>query len=388
MLRYLNGGESHGKGLIAILEGVPSGLSLTAEEINRDLARRQKGYGRGGRMRIEQDRVEFLSGVRKGSTLGTPVTLLVANKDWENWKEIMASEPGPPVTEKVVTCPRPGHADLVGAIKYNHRDIRNVLEKASARETAIRVAIGAVAKKLLAEFNMNVYSYTVEIGGVRASLEGLTSTEEAFQRAEESDVRCPDTEASARMVERIREAKHKGDTLGGVFEVIVTNPPLGLGSYAQWDRRLSARLAMALMSIQAMKGVEEGMGFEAARRFGSEVHDEIFYDKAAGTFHRGTNNAGGLEGGMTNGQPIVLRTAMKPISTLYNPKQSVDIVTKDPQEATIERSDICTVPAAGVVGEAVVAFEMAVAMAEKFGGDNMEEMRRNFESYLAYIKQF
>jgi chorismate synthase len=388
MLRYLNGGESHGKGLIAILEGVPSGLSLTADDLNRDLVRRQKGYGRGGRMRIEQDRVEFLSGVRKGRTLGTPVTLLVFNKDWENWQEIMASEPGPPVTEKVVTCPRPGHADLVGAIKYNHRDIRNVLEKASARETAIRVAIGGVAKRMLAEFNMQVYSYTVEIGGVRASLEGLPSTEEAFHRAEESDVRCPDEAASARMIERIREAKHKGDTLGGVFEVVVTNPPLGLGSYAQWDRRLSARLAMALMSIQAMKGVEEGMGFEAARRFGSEVHDEIFYDKTEGRFLRGTNNAGGLEGGMTNGQPIVLRTAMKPISTLYNPKQSVDIITKEPQEATIERSDICTVPAAGVVGEAVVAFEMAVAMAEKFGGDNMEEMRRNFESYLAYIKQF
>jgi chorismate synthase len=388
MLRYLNGGESHGKGLIAILEGMPSGLSLTAEDLNQDLARRQKGYGRGGRMRIEQDRVEFLSGVRKGFTLGTPITLLVTNKDWENWKEIMASEPGPPATEKVVTCPRPGHADLVGAIKYNHSDIRNVLEKASARETAIRVAIGAVAKRMLADFDMHVYSYTVEIGGVKADLGGLASTEDAFRRAEESDVRCPDAAASARMIERIREAKHKGDTLGGIFEVVVTNPPLGLGSYAQWDRRLSARLAMALMSIQAMKGVEEGMGFEAARRFGSEVHDDISYDKAQGKFLRGSNNAGGLEGGISTGQPIVLRTAMKPISTLYNPKQSVDILTKEPQEATIERSDICTVPAAGVVGEAVVAFEMAVAMVEKFGGDNMQEMRRNFESYRDYVKQF
>ncbi len=388
MLRYLNGGESHGKSLTAILEGVPSGLPLTADDINRDLSRRQKGYGRGGRMRIEQDRVEFLSGVRKGATLGTPLTLLVANKDWENWKEIMAADPGPPATEKVVTCPRPGHADLVGAIKYNHRDIRNVLEKASARETAVRVAVGAVAKRLLAEFNILVYSYTVEIGGVKASLDGLKTPEEAFQRAEESEVRCPDIEASARMIERIREAKHKGDTLGGVFEVVVMNPPIGLGSYAQWDRRLSARLAMALMSIQAMKGVEEGLGFESARRFGSEVHDDIFYDKAAGQFTRGTNNAGGLEGGITNGQPIVLRTAMKPISTLYNPKHSVDIQTKEPREATIERSDICTVPAAGVVGEAVVAYEMAVAMVEKFGGDNLAEMRRNFDSYLAYMRQF
>jgi len=386
MLRYLNGGESHGKGLIAVLEGVPSGLPLTADDINRDLARRQKGYGRGGRMRIERDRVEFWSGVRKGTTLGTPITLHVANRDWENWKDIMAPEPGPPVTEKVVTCPRPGHADLVGAIKYNHRDIRNVLEKASARETAIRVAVGGVAKRLLAEFGIHVYSYTVKIGGVKASLEGLT-TEQAFRQAEESDVRCPEANSSALMVERIREAKHKGDTLGGVFEVIVTNPPLGLGSYAQWDRRLTGRLTMALMSIQAMKGVEVGMGFESARKFGSEVHDEIFYEPKTG-FIRGSNNAGGLEGGITNGQPIVLRTAMKPIATLYSPKKSVDIQTKEPLEATIERSDICTVPAAGVVGEAVVAYEIAAALVEKFGGDTLDEMRRNYDSYQAYVKQF
>jgi chorismate synthase len=386
MLRYLNGGESHGKGLIAVLEGVPSGLPLTADDINQDLARRQKGYGRGGRMRIERDRVEFWSGVRKGKTLGTPITLHVANRDWENWKDIMAPEPGPPVTEKVVTCPRPGHADLVGAIKYNHRDIRNVLEKASARETAIRVAVGGVAKRLLAEFGIQVYSYTVEIGGVKASLEGLT-TEQAFRQAEESEVRCPEANSSALMVERIREAKHKGDTLGGVFEVIVTNPPLGLGSYAQWDRRLTGRLAMALMSIQAMKGVEVGMGFESARKFGSEVHDEIFYEQKTG-FIRGSNNAGGLEGGITNGQPIVLRTAMKPIATLYSPKKSVDIQTKEPLEATIERSDICTVPAAGVVGEAVVAYEIAAALVEKFGGDTLDEMRRNYDSYQAYVKQF
>ena len=386
MLRYLNGGESHGKGLIAVLEGMLAGLPLTADDIDRDLSRRQKGYGRGGRMRIEHDRVEFLSGVRTGKTLGTPITLLVKNRDWENWKDIMAPEPGPPVLDKVVSCPRPGHADLVGAIKYNHQDIRNVLEKASARETAIRVAVGGVAKRLLGEFGIQVYSYTVEIGGVKAALDGLT-TEQAFQQAEVSEVRCPDAVGSATMVERIREAKHKGDTLGGIFEVVVTNPPLGLGSYAQWDRRLNARLAMALMSIQAMKGVEIGMGFESARRFGSEVHDEIFYDQKTG-FIRGTNNAGGLEGGITNGQPIVLRTAMKPIATLYAPKKSVDIRTKEPLEATIERSDICTVPAAGVVGEAVVAFELAAAMVEKFGGDTLEEMRRNYESYQAYVRQF
>jgi len=386
MLRYLNGGESHGKGLIAVLEGIPSGLPLTAEDVNRDLTRRQKGYGRGGRMRIEQDRVEFWSGVRKGETLGTPIAMYIANRDLENWKDIMAPEPGPPVTEKVITCPRPGHADLVGAIKYNHRDIRNVLEKASARETAIRVAIGGVAKRLLDEFNVRVYSYTVEIGGVKASLAGLT-TEQAFQYAEESDVRCPEALSSALMVEKIRDAKHKGDTLGGVFEVVVTNPPIGLGSYAQWDRRLTGQLAMALMSIQAMKGVEVGMGFDAARRFGSEVHDDTFYDPKTG-FIRGTNNAGGLEGGITNGQPIVLRTAMKPIATLYSPKQSVDIQTKEPLDATIERSDVCTVPAAGVVGEAVVAYAIASAMAEKFGGDTLDEMRRNYDSYQAYVRQF
>ena len=385
MLRYLTAGESHGQCLTAILEGIPSGLPLRAEQIDHDLARRQKGYGRGGRMRIEQDRVDFLAGVRKGHTLGNPITLLIRNKDWENWKEIMSPEPGPPATEKVVTCPRPGHADLVGAIKYNHRDIRNVLEKASARETAIRVAVGAVAKRLLAEFGMNVYSYTVAIGGVTVALGKDLSVEDAFERAEKSDVRCPDEATSEKMVARIREAKHKGDTLGGIFEVVVTNPPLGLGSYAQWDRRLTGRLAMALMSIQAMKGVEVGMGFEAAQRFGSEVHDDIFYDQG---FTRGGNNAGGLEGGITTGQPIVLRTAMKPISTLYNPKKSVDILTKQAVEATIERSDICTVPAAGVVGEAVVAYEMASAFIEKFGGDTLVELRRNYDAYQDYVKRF
>jgi chorismate synthase len=385
MLRYLTAGESHGKCLTAIVEGVPAGLPLAAESIDHDLARRQRGYGRGGRMRIEQDRVEFLAGVRKGYTLGNPLSLLIRNKDWENWQEIMAAEPGPASTEKVVTCPRPGHADLVGAIKYNHRDIRNVLEKASARETAIRVAVGAVAKRLLAEFGMKVYSYTVAIGGVTAVPGKNVSVEEAFERAEKSEVRCPDEATSEKMIARIREAKHKGDTLGGIFEVVVTNPPLGLGSYTQWDRRLTGRLAMALMSIQAMKGVEVGMGFEAAHRFGSEVHDEIFY---AGGFTRGSNNAGGLEGGITTGEPIVLRTAMKPISTLYNPKKSVDILTKEPVEASIERSDICTVPAAGVIGEAVVAFEMACAFLEKFGGDTVDELRRNYGAYQEYVKSF
>ncbi|OLB56290.1 MAG: chorismate synthase [Nitrospirae bacterium 13_2_20CM_2_62_8] len=386
MLRYLNAGESHGKSLLAVLEGVPAGLPLTPDLVNQDLARRQKGYGRGGRMRLEEDRVEFVCGVRKGQTLGNPIGLMIANKDWENWKEVMAVEPGPVPADKVVTRPRPGHADLVGAIKYAHRDIRNVLEKASARETAIRVAVGGVAKALLAQFSMRVLSYTTEIGGVvaRRCEDPLV----AFEQAETSDVRSPDPDAGARMIERIRTAKHRGDTLGGVFEVVVTNPPIGLGSYSQWDRRLGARLAMAVMSIQAMKGVEIGMGFDAARRFGSEVHDDIYYEQGGKGFIRKTNNAGGLEGGITNGEPIVLRVAMKPISTLYSPKKSVDIETKQPFDATVERSDICTVPAAGVVGEAVVAFEIANAMIDKFGGDSLEEMKRNYHAYQEYVKAF
>lgn len=386
MLRYLNAGESHGRGLMAVVEGVPSGLPVTAEGINVDLIRRQGGYGRGGRMRIEKDRIEFICGVRKGKTLGNPLGLLIWNKDWENWKDIMASEPGPPSTERVVTRPRPGHADLVGAIKYGHSDIRNVLEKASARETAIRVAIGGVAKSLLAEFDMRVVSYTMDIGGVAAP--SPNDPLMAYEHAEQSEVRCHDPETAKKMVEQIRAAKHKGDSLGGIFEVVVTNVPIGLGTYAQWDRRLSARLAFAAMSIQAMKGVEIGMGFESARRFGSEVHDDIYFDKSTGQFTRKSNNAGGLEGGITNGQPIVLRVAMKPIATLYNPKDSVDIETKEPFEATVERSDICTVPAAGVVGEAVIAYEMANALIEKFGGDTLDEMKRNFEAYQEYVRTF
>ena len=386
MLRYLNAGESHGRGLMAVVEGVPSGLPVTAEAINIDLTRRQRGYGRGGRMRIEKDRIEFICGVRKGLTLGNPLGLLIWNKDWENWKEIMASEPGPPSTERVVTRPRPGHADLVGAIKYGHRDIRNVLEKASARETAIRVAIGGVAKALLAQFDMQVVSYTMDIGGIAAT--SPADPIAAYQEAEQSDVRCHEAEAAKKMIEHIRGAKHKGDSLGGIFEVVVTNPPIGLGTYAQWDRRLTARLAMAAMSIQAMKGVEIGMGFESARRYGSEVHDDIYFDQAAGQFIRKTNNAGGLEGGITNGQNIIVRVAMKPIATLYTPKDSVDIETKQPFEATVERSDICTVPAAGVVGEAVIAYEMANALIEKFGGDTLDEMKRNFEAYQAYVRSF
>lgn len=337
-------------------------------------------------MRIEKDQVEFYCGVRNGKALGNPVGLLIGNRDWENWKHIMAVEPGPPSQERVVTRPRPGHADLVGAIKYGHRDIRNVLEKASARETAIRVAVGAVAKALLSQFDMRVVSYTTRIGSVTAP--PVDDHVAAWDNAERSSVRCPDPESSEKMIEHIRSAKRNGDSLGGIFEVVVMNPPIGLGSYVQWDRRLSARLAMAAMSIQAMKGVEIGMGFESARRLGSEVHDNIYPSGSKPGFLRKTNHAGGLEGGITNGQPIVVRVAMKPIATLYQPKPSVDIQTKEPFEATVERSDICTVPAAGVVGEAVIAYEMANAMLEKFGGDTLEEMKRNFDAYQEYVENF
>ena len=396
-LRYLTGGESHGRLLLGIVEGIPSGLPLTAEAINTDLARRQRGYGRGGRMRIEKDQAEIVAGVRHGKTLGGPIGLIIQNKDWENWQQVMSVSPEEEVSEKrVVTKPRPGHADLVGAIKYGHQDIRNVLEKASARETAIRVAVGAVAKQLLGEFGIKVISHVVEIGGVRASGQSI-DPDTIVRQAEASEVRCADPQATGQMVARIKEAKLKGDTLGGVFEVVVTQPPIGLGSYSQWDRRLNARLAMALMSIQAIKGVEIGLGFEVARRFGSEVHDEIFYtrtrlkgQKKEGItgFYRKTNNAGGIEGGVTNGQDIVLRAAMKPIATLYSPLKSVDILTKEAFEATVERSDVCSVPAAGVVGEAVVAFEIAAEMIHKFGGDSLTEMKRNYEAYLETVKNF
>jgi chorismate synthase len=391
MLRYLTAGESHGKLLIGVIEGIPAGLSLTSENINRDLARRQRGYGRGGRMKIERDTAEIVSGVRKGKTLGSPIGLLIQNRDWENWQERMSAEPGEIEEKQKVTKPRPGHADLSGVIKYGHDDVRNSLERASARDTASRVAVGAVAKRLLEEFEMGVFSHVVEIGDVAAhtdKMNPLPTPEKLHRLAEESEVRCADPDASKKMIQRIDEARAKGDSLGGVFEVVVTNPPIGLGSYVQWDRRLSARLAMALMSIQAMKGVEIGLGFESARRFGSEVHDEIFYDKKERHgFYRKTNRAGGIEGGMSNGENIVLRTAMKPIATLYKPLRSVDLKSKEPFKATIERSDICTVPAASVIGEAVVAFEAASAMVEKFGGDSLQEMKYNFKGYMDYVRQ-
>ncbi|MBI2369770.1 MAG: chorismate synthase [Deltaproteobacteria bacterium] len=384
MLRYLTAGESHGPGLTAIIDGVPAGLSLTPEEINRDLGRRQLGYGRGGRMKIEKDTVEISAGVRFGRALGSPLALTIRNRDWENWKVQMSLSAADAATAKVVTNPRPGHADLAGAIKYGHEDIRNVLERASARETAARVAVGAVAKTILRAFGIQVCGYVVELGGVRASFDGLP-LDELYRRSEASDLRCADPEAERQMRERIDEAKRKGDTVGGIFEVVAAPVPPGLGSHVQWDRKLDGRLARSLMSIQAIKGVEIGLGFEVGRRFGSEVHDEIFYEPGRG-FYRKTNSAGGLEGGITNGEPIVVRAAMKPLSTLMSPLMSVDLVSKAPSPAKVERSDVCSLPAAAVVGEAAVAFELADAFLEKFGGDSIEEVRRNYESYQAAVR--
>jgi chorismate synthase len=394
MLRYLTAGESHGPSLTAILEGIPARLPLSTKDIDIELSRRQMGYGRGGRMKIEQDRVVITAGVRHGLTLGGPIALTITNRDFANWQDTMAPEAEARArdTRPPVTRPRPGHADLPGAIKYGHRDARNVLERASARETTARVAVGAVCKRLLREFGVSVLSHVVEIGGVRASI-GDLSPERIGPLAEASPVRCADREASEAMVARIDEARKRKTTLGGIFEVIVEGAPVGLGSYIQWDHKLDGRLARALMSIQAIKGVEVGLGFEVARRFGFEAHDEIFYDPERRPphglkFFRKTNYAGGLEGGMSNGEAIVLRAAMKPLSTQYAPLRSVDLETKEPFEATVERSDVCAVPAAGVIGEAVVAFEVAAALREKFGGDSLEEMRRNFEAYLNTVRDF
>jgi len=393
MLRYLTAGESHGPQLTAIIEGIPAGFSLEAENINIDLARRQWGYGRGGRMQIETDRAEILSGVRWGKSIGSPVTLCVVNRDWVNWQEKMSPHVRHRDDKMAVTRSRPGHADLPGAMKYDHHDVRNILERSSARETAVRVAVGAVAKSILAQFDITVSGFVTELGGIKAERPNL-SWEAIAGKIAKSELFTYDERAEAEMKALIDRAKDSGDTVGGVIEVNVCGVPVGLGSHVQWDRKLDGRLAMALMSIQAIKGVEVGSGFDAARNPGSKVHDEIYYDsvrlvegKASG-FYRKTNNAGGVEGGITNGETIVVRAAMKPIPTLYKPLRSVDILTKEPFEATVERSDTCAVPAAAVVAEAVVAVEIANAFLEKFGGDSLGEIRRNYDGYLAYLRSF
>jgi len=404
-LRYLTAGESHGKALIGILEGIPSGLSLSAEDINRDLGRRQMGYGRGGRMKIESDHAEILSGVRWGKTIGSPITLLIENKDYKNWIKGMSPYAEDDGSIPAVTRPRPGHADLTGAIKYYHHDMRNVLERSSARETAVRVALGAVAKKFLQAFHITIGSFVIQIGkigvkgsrgqGVKGSRENFPTLESSnprtleslFRKAEKSPVRCPDEQAAKKMTTLIDRIMKSGDSLGGVFEVFATGVPAGLGSYIQWDRRLDGRLAQALMSIQAIKGVEAGLGFEMSKRSGSEVMDEIFYSHHYG-YYRKTNNAGGMEGGMTDGMPIILRAAMKPIPTLRRALRSIDITTKKPVEAAYERSDICAVPAAGVIGEAMVALTITDAFLEKFGGDSMKEIQQHYDSYVHHSRQF
>ncbi|MDO8462007.1 MAG: chorismate synthase [Deltaproteobacteria bacterium] len=395
-LRFLTAGESHGQALIVIVEGMPSGLPIKEEEINHQLARRQMGYGRGGRMKIEQDRAEILSGVRAGKTLGSPIALKINNKDWDNWQKVMSSKAGSASggdvaqddsgQSKVVHHPRPGHADLPGGMKYDHHDLRNILERASARETAGRVAAGAIARKLLSEFEIEIVGHLVDLGGVQSTTD--LAPKKIAEKAEASPLRTVDSKAEERMIAKIDEAKKNGDSLGGIFEIIVTGLPVGLGSHVQWDRKLDGELARAVMSIQAIKGVEIGMGFASAAHFGSEVHDEIFYQAKEKRFYRKTNNAGGLEGGMTNGENLVLRAVMKPLSTLYRPLQSVNIMTKEPYQATVERTDITAVPAASVIGENVVAFTLAQAFLEKFGSDSLKELRRNFEGFLKQCREF
>jgi chorismate synthase len=390
-MRYLTAGESHGPQLTTILEGLPAGMPLLAEDINTDLARRQKGYGRGRRMQIEKDTVEILSGVRHGQTLGSPICLVVENNDWKHWTSIMGPDPLTDVSEdeikRKITRPRPGHADLNGAIKYGHRDMRNVLERSSARETTVRVAAGAVAKKLLSLVGIDVVSHVVEIGGVKANVDPTLTLEELKDRSEKSPVRCADLNVEAKMMEAIDQAKENGDSIGGIVEVVATGMPAGVGSYVHYDRKLDAKIAAAIVSINAFKGVEFGIGFEAASKPGSEVHDEIAWDKEKG-YYRKTNRLGGFEGGMTTGMPVVVRGVMKPIPTLYKPLQSVDIDTKEPFSASIERSDSCAVPAAAVVAEAVVAWELAAALVEQFNSDRFTGLKDEIDRQRQVAREF
>ncbi|GMV07120.1 MAG: chorismate synthase [Gemmatimonadota bacterium] len=391
-LTFRTAGESHGRGLVALMEGVPAGLSLEMErDVDPELRRRQGGYGRGRRMQIERDRAEVLGGVRLGETLGSPLAMVVWNRDWENWLTAMSplppSEGGNPKALRPHYLPRPGHADLVGALKYDRRDVRDILERASARETAARVACGAVAKRLLAELGIRVASHVTSIGAVEADVADALP-EDLNAAVDDDPVRCLDPDASRRMRDAIDAAREQGDTLGGVFEVVATGLPAGLGSHVSWDAKLDGRLAGAVMSIQAVKAVEIGLGFEGARRPGSEVHDPIVRAEEkprAGGLGRSSNRAGGLEGGVTTGEPLWIRGAMKPISTLRKPLPSVDLRDGSAGDAAVERSDVCAVPAAAVVGEAMVALVLADAVLEKFGGDSLGELRRNFGSYVAYL---
>jgi len=386
-LRYLTSGESHGPTLTAIVDGLPAHLPLTAEQIDRDLARRQGGYGRGGRMQIEHDHAELLGGVRWGETTGAPLTLQVANRDWKNWGAKMSADAADAGCLAPVTRPRPGHADLAGCLKYDQRDTRNVLERASARETTLRVAVGAVGRALLAQLGIDSLVHVVNLGSIRAELAPDLPFADLRDRTEQSDVRCADEQAAQRMRAAIDAAKQAGDSLGGVVEARVRGLPPGLGSFVQWDRKLTSRLSGAVMSIQAFKGVEIGLGFGCADLPGSQVHDEILWDAARG-YHRRSNRAGGLEGGMTTGEELVVRGVMKPISTLYKPLASVDMATHAPYHASVERSDTCAVPAAGVIMEAVILFTLADALLEKFGGDTLAELQTRHAAYLERVRTF
>ena len=391
MLRFQTAGESHGQALVAILSGLPAHLPVDFAYVDRELKRRMGGYGRGGRMKIESDTAQFLSGVRHGKTIGSPVVVLIENRDLKNWQDSMSVEDLPETREKykAVTSPRPGHADLAGSLKYNFPDARYVLERASARETAARVAIGAVAKLLLKEFGVEIASHTVALGQVALPDEPVPFERVlALRDREEIVLSCVDEAVEARMKEEVDKATEARDTVGGTFEVIAHGLPVGLGSCAQWDERLDGQLAQAVMSIQAVKAVEIGSGVENSATRGSGVHDEIGYNREQNRFTRKSNRAGGLEGGMTNGEDVVVRGYLKPISTLRRPLESVDFATRETVKAAYERSDVCVVPAAGVAGEAMVALVLARAFLEKFGGDSLQETRRNFEAYLYQVRRF
>jgi chorismate synthase len=386
---FTTAGESHGRALVAIIEGLPAGLIINQDFINHELWRRQQGYGRGGRMKIESDTVQILSGVRHGETLGSPIALLVENKDFANWQDVMAVEPSPlpPARDRRVIRPRPGHADLVGGLKYNRRDLRDILERASARETAMRVAVGAFAKLLLGEFETLIASHIISLGQVAIANEEV-SWEQIQALYDDTVLRCSDKTAEQQMIEHIDQAQQDGDTLGGVFEIAARGAVPGLGSHISWTAKLDGQLAQAVMSIHAVKAVELGTGVANASKPGSQVHDEISYNSGSRAFGRLSNRAGGLEGGMTNGEELRVRGYLKPISTLRRALRSVNIETKEPMEANFERSDVTAVPAAGVIGEAMVAVVLARAMREKFGGDSLAEMKRNFEGYRKQIAEY
>lgn len=381
MLRYFTAGETHGKCLSAIIEGMPSGVKIDIDEINNELSRRQQGFGRGGRMKIESDKVEILSGVRGGYTIGSPICLKIENRDWSNWEDIMGTQNA--TDEKTVTAPRPGHADLTGGMKYNHTDMRNVLERASARETAIRVAVGSICAQFLKNFGIDFNSRVVSIGNIYDETQDFS--EDAFRRAKNSPVGFMSEECEKKAIEYIENAKKTGESLGGIVEVMAKNVPQGLGSYVHYDRKLDAAIAFSVMSVQAIKGVEFGMGFRCAEHPGSEVHDMIYYND---TYYRKTNNAGGIEGGMSNGEPIIVRAAMKPIPTLYNPLDTVDINTKEKIKASVERSDVCAVYACSVVIENVVSFEIAKAFLDKFSGDCIDDINESYNLYMKRISKF